>query len=628
MRQAAERLKLVPTTVRVTFQPTGMTFDVPFDATLFEVAAQAGVEVDTVCGGNGSCGKCKVRVEGDPPPAKSIDYYHLTGPEVHAGFRLSCQLPADRDMVVHVPPVGDRTKVRILHHGVQREVPLQPNVHKVYVPYLHPRQRDGVADWDAVKTGLPRAFHNVRVPLRWLARLPELIRRQEGMTVVVAGRDVIRLEAGDTTLANYGVALDIGTTTVVAFLVDLNTGAEAAVASALNRQSAYGDDLIARLSRAQNSDEGLARMHELIVHQLDELLAELAAGAGIEASQINEVVMVGNMTMHHFLLCLDSTFLGLSPYAPVIRDSLVVPARDLGLSALEPDVPFYLLPNIDGFVGSDTVGVVLAGEMHKRPELRMAVDVGTNGEIVLGSRERLIACSAPAGPAFEGARIKQGMRAAPGAIDHVHIANGDIAHSVIGDVAPRGVCGSALIDIVAVLLDAGLLDRTGKLLRTSELPPSVPNRLAERILEAENRRDSAFVLAWAEECGAECDIVFTQQDVREFQLAKGAIRAGGMVLEKVMEVSDDDLEEVLVAGAFGNFLDLANARRTNLVPQVPLERLRSLGNAAGVGARLALTSTRERIAAERIGRVTEHVRLSGLDDFQRAFVRAMQFPPS
>ena len=198
MRETTEHLTLVPTTVRVTFQPTGMTFDVPFGATLFEVAAQAGVEVDTVCGGNGSCGKCKVRVEGDPPPAKSIDYYHLMGPEVQAGFRISCQLQANQDMVVHVPPVGDRTKVRILHEGVQREVPLDPNVHKIHIPYVPPRQRGGVADWDTVKAGLPRAFHNVRVPLHWLRQLPELIRRDDGMTIVVAGRDVIRLEAGDT----------------------------------------------------------------------------------------------------------------------------------------------------------------------------------------------------------------------------------------------------------------------------------------------------------------------------------------------------------------------------------------------------------------------------------------------
>lgn len=611
-------------THRVTFEPSGMTFELPEGETLFEAAARVGVEVDTVCGGNGSCGKCRVRVADPAPAAKSIDYYHLTGPEIAQGYRLSCQLVADGDLVVDVPASGGRTKVRVLHEGVRREVPLEPSAHKIHIPYVPPRQRDGVADWDVVKQGLPRAFQHVHVPLHWLRVLPQAMRREEGMTITVAGRDVIRIEPGDTTLQSYGVAVDVGSTTIVGFLIDLNTGEERAVASLLNRQAAYGDDLVARLARAQHSPDGLARMHELIVGQLDELLRELAAQAGVELDQVNEVVVVGNMTMHHFLLELDSTWLGLSPYAPVIRDSVVVTAGELGLG-LDPDVPLYVLPNIAGFVGSDTVAMVLAAEMHVLPELRMAIDVGTNGEIVLGSRSRLLACSAPAGPAFEGARIEQGMRAAPGAIDHVRI-DSDVSCSVIGGGPPRGICGSALIDIAAALLDAGVLDDSGRLLRRSELLDSVPAPVRERVGEGETRKDGYFVLAWAQETGADRDVVFTQQDVREFQLAKGAIRAGGMVLQRELGAGDDDLEEVLVAGAFGTFIDLANARRVNLVPHVPLERLRSLGNAAGVGARLALTSVRERVGAERIGRRTEHVRLSGLDDFQRAFVHAMRFP--
>lgn len=626
MRQVADPETTVEgeRTVRVTFQPMGVAFDVPTGETLFEFAARAGVEVDTVCGGNGSCGKCKVRFEEDPPPAKSVDHVHLTGAEVSQGWRLSCQVEASRDLVVHVPPAGDRTKVKILHEGVRRDVPLRPNILKIYVPYTPPRRRDGIADWDAVKGGLPPKFRAMAIPLPLLRRLPELIRREEGMTVVLAGRSVIRLEAGDTTLRNYGVALDIGSTTVVGFLIDLNTGEELAVASVLNRQSAYGDDLVARLGRAQRNPEGLARMQRMIVDQLNELFERLAGEADVDARQINEVVAVGNMTMHHFLLCLDSTFLGLAPYAPVVRDRLVVSAGELGL-VLQPEVPVYMLPNVAGFVGSDTVAVILAGEMHVSSEIRLATDVGTNGEIVLGSRARLIACSAPAGPAFEGGRITQGMRAAAGAIDHVSI-DGDVTYTVVGDEVPRGICGSALIDIAAGLLGAGLMDRTGKLLRRSELSPAVPDRLRERLVETENRRDSALVVAWAEESGTPQDIVLTQQDIREFQLAKGAIRAGGMVLQKVMGVSDSDLDEVLLAGAFGTYIDLANARAVNLVPPVPLTRLRSIGNAAGVGARLALISTAERAAAERIGRTTQHVRLSGLADFEKAFVQAMRFP--
>jgi uncharacterized 2Fe-2S/4Fe-4S cluster protein (DUF4445 family) len=366
-------------------------------------------------------------------------------------------------------------------------------------------------------------------------------------------------------------------------------------------------------------------MHRLIVEQINSILQELASQAGIDISQICEVTVVGNMTMHHFLICLDSTFLGLSPYAPVIRDSLVVGAGELGL-ILEADTPVYVLPNIAGFVGSDTVGVMLASGMHTAKAMTMAVDVGTNGEVALGSRSRIIACSAPAGPAFEGARIKQGMRAAAGAIDHVSFDSGQITYSVIGDIAPIGICGSALIDITAGLLEAGLLDFRGSLMPKDQVPAGVPDALLERLVLVEDRRESYIILARAEETGGDKDIIFTQQDIREFQLAKGAIRAGEMVLQKHMGLEDDDLEQVVLAGAFGTYIDLPNARRVNLVPQIPLDRLRAIGNAAGVGAKLALVSTPERINAERIGRKTEHIQLSGLKDFQKAFIQAMRFP--
>ncbi|MFQ5420212.1 MAG: ASKHA domain-containing protein [Anaerolineae bacterium] len=612
--------------VKVTFQPMGVTYDVPVHETLFAVAAAAGVAVDTICGGNGTCGKCKVRFETDPVLAKPIDHIHLSGGEIQQGYRLSCQVEARRDMVVFVPPAGSRAQVQILHQGVAREVPLRPNVLKIHVPYTNPRLRDGIADWEFVGQTLPRWFQRVHVPLHWLRQLPVLMRQEAGMTITIAGRrEVTRLETGDTTPHNYGAAFDIGSTSVVGFLLDLNTGEETAVASTLNKQTAYGDDIIARLSRAQRNPDGLRRMHTLIIEQINALLQELARQAAITPQQINEVTIVGNMTMHHFLLQLDSTYLGLSPYAPVMRGSITVRAQELGL-VLSPDTPIFVLPNIAGFVGSDTVGVMLAASMHQTDGITLAVDVGTNGEVALGSKKRLIACSAPAGPAFEGARIKQGMRAAAGAIDHVWFEGNEIRFSVIGGGSPSGICGSALIDITAGLLEAGVLNFRGMLLNRAECPPTVPDGIRERIMETEDRRENYFVLVYAEETGAEQDIIFTQQDIREFQLAKGAIRAGEMVLQQVMALADDDLAEVALAGAFGSYIDLTNARRVNLVPPIPLDRLRAIGNAAGVGARLALVSTQERAAAERIGLKTEHIQLSGLAAFQKAFIQAMRFP--
>jgi len=611
--------------VKVNFKPTDITVSVAKGRNLFEAAIQAGVDVDTVCGGSGLCGKCKVQViQHEAVPAKPIDHVHLTGDEIARGMRLCCQIDADRDLAIDVP-ANERRSLQILHHGQSRDVPLRPNVLKIHLPYASARERDGVADWDAVKSVLPPWFRRVDVPLPWLRQLPGLIRDEAGMTLTVVGRkNVIRIESGDTSAANCGLAVDIGSTSVVAYLLDLDTGEALGVASELNDQAVYGVDIIARLARAQFSEAGLRELHKVIVAQLDAVFRHVLKCAGLPSTAVSEVTIVGNMAMHHFLLRLDSTYLGLSPYAPVTRDPITVSAGELGID-LEPDTPIYVLPNIAGFVGSDTVGVILASGMAHDDGISMAVDVGTNGEVVVGSRNGLIACSAPAGPAFEGARIKHGMRASTGAIDHVAMEN-DVSFSVIGGDTPVGICGSALIDIVAEMLRTGLMDYTGRLVLKSELPASIPQKLVDRLVDGDRRGNSYFVLVREGESGAVSDILFTQQDIREFQLAKGAIRAGQMVLLKHYGAEDADLVEVMLAGAFGTFIDLENARRVNLVPPLDLDRLSSIGNAAGVGAKLALLSTRERNVAERIGRDTRHLRLSGLGEFQEAFIHAMRFP--
>ena len=610
--------------VTIVFQPTGRRFEVAEGEVLFEAAVAAGVEIDTVCGGNGSCGKCKVRFDDAPPAPEPLDYVHLSAGEIGDGYRLSCQVGAARDMVVHVPESGARTRVNILQHGTGRDVELRPGIRKMYCAWVNPREIDDIADWERVRQLWPRPSRPREISLRLLRELPAALRDRDGMTIVTAGRTVTGIERGDTTLRQYGVAFDIGSTTVVGFLVDLGIGNEVAVSSAVNSQAVFGDDIIGRLSRAQHNPEGLAQLNGMILEQLNAVLADLALQAGIDAREIYDVTIVGNMAMHHFLLRLDSTWLGLAPYAPVTRSALALNAEDVGLG-LAPDTPVYVLANIAGFVGSDTVAVMVATDIAAGNDMRMAIDVGTNGEMALGNRKRLIACSAPAGPALEGARIRMGMRAAPGAIDHVWITD-DVRISVIGDQPAGGICGSGLIDIVAQLLDAGLLDHTGAFIRHDELADTVPEALRDRLIEAEKRRDAYFVLARAAETGGERDIVFTQQDVREMQLAKGAIRAGAMMLLQRMGLGDEDLDEVMLAGAFGNFIDPANALRCGLAPQVPLERITSVGNAAGVGARIALVNVVERRRSERIAQRTEHIQLSGSSDFQKAFTTAMQFP--
>ena len=611
-------------TVKVTFQPSGRQFDVVQADTLFEIAAEAGITVDTVCGGNGGCGKCKVQFEADPPNACSVDYMHLSGGEIAAGYRLSCQVIANNDMVVRVPESGNMATVQMLHQGVKREVELQPNIKKVFIPYQDVRTHEHEADWDRIRMTMPRKLRPVHIPLTLLRQLPALSRLKEGLTLVLAGRDVVHLTPGNTAHRQYGVAFDIGSTTIVGFLVDLSDGSEVTVASAVNKQSVYGDDIIGRLSRAQRSPEGLEKLHNMLIEQINGILNELSDRSGASLDEICEVTVVGNMAMHHFLLKLDSTYLGLAPYAPVIRESYTITASELGL-VLGEFIPIFVLPNIAGFVGSDTVAVMLAAETTTSKAYRMAIDVGTNGEMALSNRRRIIACSAPAGPALEGARIKMGMRAARGAIDHVKITD-DVEVTVIGDVPPVGICGSALIDIVAELVRVGLMHHSGAFKRHAELGPEVNETLRGRLIEAEKRKDTYFILTRADDTGTEKDVIFSQADVRECQLAKGAIRAGTMMLISEMGITDEDLEEVCLAGAFGNFLDAQNALRAGLTPQVDLKKIRPVGNAAGVGAKLALVSVVERRRAIRIAQKTEHIQLSGSPQFQKAFTHAMQFP--
>lgn len=614
----------VAETVAVTFQPTGHSFTVPLGETLFEIAATAGVEVDTVCGGNGECGKCKVRFDADPPVTTPLDHIHLSGGEIAEGYRLSCQVKATRDMTVHVPEAGDKAKVRILHQGVERDVELNPNIKKIFIPYQDVRAHEHEADWDRVRMTMPRKVRPIDISLRLLRELPRLSRLKEGLTLVLEARSVIGIEPGNTAHRHFGVAFDIGSTTIVGLLLDIGTGAEVAVASAMNKQKVYGDDIIGRLARAQRNPEGLEMMHGMLLEQINALLAELCEDSGVSLDEIYEMTVVGNMAMHHFLLKLDSTYLGLAPYAPVVREAVTIRASELGLD-LGPETPIFVLPNIAGFVGSDTVAVMLAAETTTSKGYRMAIDVGTNGEMALANKRRIIACSAPAGPALEGARIKMGMRAAPGAIDHVTIAD-DVTVSVIGDVLPVGLCGSALIDITAEMVRAGLMHPSGAYMRHNEMSADVPQALRDRMIEAKQRKDSYFILVRAADTGAVKDVTFSQADVRECQLAKGAIRAGTMMLLDEMGITDDDLEEVCLAGAFGNFIDPGNALGCGLTPAVPLEKIRPVGNAAGVGAKLVLLSVVERRKAIRIAQKTEHIQLSGSAKFQKAFATAMLFP--
>ncbi len=443
-----------------------------------------------------------------------------------------------------------------------------------------------------------------------------------GLEAVYKLQPAVSLDPADSVGRLYGAAFDIGTTSVVGALFDLTRGEQVALAAQPNPQIPLGDDVIARIKHA--SDGGLQQLQTLLVDSVNQMIEEMCAQTGAGTESVYEVVFDGNTTMNHILLGIDPTSLAQAPYNAVLLDSKLLPASELGIR-IRPSGRVYAMANIAGYVGGDTVGVILAAGMHEQEGVRLALDVGTNGEIVLGGRDRLVACSTAAGPAFEGARITHGMRAAKGAIEKV-IIDGDLRMNVIGSHSPRGICGTGVIDAVAALLDAGIVEPTGRMLPQSELPQDLPEALKKRVVERHGQ--VCFELADAEQTATGEPICLTQRDVREVQLGKGAIAAGINIILQEYGAAAEDLDRVLLAGAFGNFVRARSVVRIGLLPSVPLSKVEFIGNAASTGAKMVLAAKTCRETAESIAKHTEYIELAGRADFQMQFVDAMMFPES
>jgi uncharacterized 2Fe-2S/4Fe-4S cluster protein (DUF4445 family) len=378
---------------------------------------------------------------------------------------------------------------------------------------------------------------------------------------------------------------------------------------------------MSRIAFAQWNPSNLRKLQSRVIGLLNQQIDELLERTGVLPQWVYKLTVVGNTCMHHVLLGIDPTYVGLSPYSAVLRHPLVLPARTLHLK-VNPEARVCFLPIVAGFVGADAVAAALATRLDESDAMRAVVDIGTNGEVVMGTRERLIACSAPAGPALEGAQIRHGMRGAVGAIDRAWLADGDLRFHVIGDGPAQGICGSGLIDVVAAALDAGLIDWTGliQLERRDRFPAPLAGRLAER------GEERLLVLVPRGEAAGAGEIVLTQDDVRQLQLAKGAIGGGIRMLQHVLGVPDEALQDLMLAGGFGNYLSIPSAVRIGLIPPLAPGRIRYVGNAAALGAQLALVSETERARAERLARSIEHLSLATHPDFQDLFVEAMNFP--
>ncbi|MBI1801602.1 MAG: DUF4445 domain-containing protein [Chloroflexi bacterium] len=607
---------------QVTFLPQNVLTHVPGGMTVFNAANWAGLAIDSTCGGRGTCGKCKVRLADGANSITDADHRFLSPAELTDGWRLSCRAVMHGDCVVEVPRLMTSPKAALLGYG--RHVALDPNVVKVFVRLAEPSLEDQRPDIARLRDALLVEGYEPRPIPAVLRALPRALRANDfAVTAVMCGEELIAVEPGDSTNRAYGLALDIGTTTVVGALVNLKTGAVEAVQSTLNGQAPFGADVISRVSHTMTEPDGLLTLQARIVDTVNSLLDQLIATSGVARDNIYEAVAVGNATMLHILLGIDPEPISVAPFIPAVTDALTLPASEIGAAGglrLHPQARLTTLPHLGAYVGADIVGGILATGLARSHDdkMRLYIDVGTNGEIVIGSSQKTLATAAPAGPAFEGAQIKCGMRASAGAIEGVRIDD-DVRLQVIGGVSPLGICGSGLVDAVAEMVRRGLVDPSGRLLRYDDVQGRLPDTLLERLVTIAGVR--AFRLS-----APEHSIVLTQQDIRALQFAKGAIAAGVQVLMAQLGVLAGDLHEVLLAGSFGSYINPASARLIGLVPWVPLERIVAVGNAAGEGAKMALLSFREREAASRIPGFIEYVELSGRPEFNDIFTDALAFP--
>ncbi len=604
--------------------PTQRSVRVPPGVTVFDAASWNGIAIDSTCGGHGTCHKCKVRVA-PVTPASRHDTRTFTSEQISDGWRLGCLVQATRDLAVTVPPLTTRPKAATV--GIGRQVILRPALQKRYVELADATLADQRTDLVRLTDAIDDL--ELTADLHVLRRLSTVLRASDfKVTAVVLDEALIDVEPGDTTRARYAIAFDLGTTTVVGTLLDVGTGTPMAVRSMLNRQQPFGGDVITRISATMMDPDALGRLQEAAAATLAALAREVCHEAGVDPAQVYEVAVAGNATMTALALGIDPEPLGVAPFVMSAAQPPSVLASEIGLT-LHPRARAYFFPALGAYVGGDIVAGMLATGMDRDKRTRLFIDIGTNCEIVVSDGERILSTAAPAGPAFEGGAIRCGMRAADGAIEVVKLdprAAGDapaVTLGVIGDVEPRGLCGSGLVDIVAELVRIGLLDSTGRLVPDADATDVAP-ALADRLARIGEER--IFVLHRPAPDSEPADCVYlSQRDVRELQFAKAAISTGWSLLLDELGLEHRDVQQVLLAGSFGTYLSPASAVRIGLVPQLPVLRIVAAGNVAGEGAKMALLSVRERAGALALLEEVRYVELSDRPDFNDAFVDQLSF---
>ena len=603
--------------VKLDFAPSNQSFKVPPGVSVFDAASWNGIAIDSTCGGHGTCKKCKVQITEGIVPISRLDIRAFNQEELKNGWRLACVARATENLAITVPAMTTRPKAATV--GVGRQVILRPAVQKRYIELVEPTLHDQRPDIQRVKDAIDDL--EVIVEFGVLQKLPTVLRKNDfKVTAVVVDDVLIDVEPGDTTEFRYAIAYDLGTTTVVATLLDLNSGTQIGVKSMLNKQQPFGADVISRISATMLDENALSRLRNAAQSTLDELTQEVIKEAKVNKDNVYEVAIAGNATMIQLILGVDPEPVGVAPFITASQYWPVLNAKEFGIN-IHPQARAYSFTSLGAYVGGDIVAGVLASGMDRDKRVRLFIDVGTNCEIVLSDGNKIITTAAPAGPAFEAASIKCGMRAADGAIEVVKITKDGVTLQVIGEVEPQGMCGSGLVDAVAELAKIGVLDQSGRFISKEELEKNFP-KLSDRLIDLEST-EKAFILH-----GDKNDplVYLTQRDVRELQFAKASIATGWRLLMDQLNLKDDDIQQVLLAGSFGSYLSPASAIQIGLVPKIPVMRIVSAGNVAGEGAKMVLLSQPERNGATTLLNEVSYVELSDRKDFNDKFVEQLSFP--
>jgi uncharacterized 2Fe-2S/4Fe-4S cluster protein (DUF4445 family) len=607
--------------ITVLFEPTGRKIDVRRGISLLEAAHKAAVTIRSECGGKGVCGKCRVII----PDKKVVteitedENKHLSLEEIGLGYRLACRMILKKSTKVMIPEESRILARKIQASGLEIHLQPKPYVKKLRSKLAKPTLLDARPDLERLLDLIENAygFTELEIGYEALRGLPDTL-RQTGWhvtTVLLGDRQIIFVEKGDTSDRIFGLAVDIGTSKIISALVDLATGKTLGMGFVENPQIIHGEDVVSRITYSTNDADKLQTLQRLLVDGINSVLSYTCAQAGVHPQDIYEVTVVGNTAMHHFFLGINPKYAAISPFTPALKRSINVKAKELGINIC-PEGNVHVLPVIAGFVGADAVADLLASGIHESEKLSLLLDIGTNTEVFVGNSEDVLSCSCASGPAFEGGHIKHGMRAVTGAIEKVSITSDyEVEYTTIDNEAPRGLCGSAMIDVLAELFKLDVINERGRLntnIRTS------------RLRRASYRPE--FILVWKEESGTGLDITITQKDINELQLAKAAIFAGCSILMNKKNVKLEEIDGLLVAGSFGSYINPEKAKLIGLVPDVPTEKIRFVGNTALSGAKMSLISADARKTAEELSRKVRYIELASDPEFYKEFADATFIP--